>query len=95
MPRDVNSAMLAVDDLIGGGKPLIDCRRQRNNFEYRARLVQRRDGAIHARPPEWRQPCTQIGIERGLAGHGQNFAVRGVLHDHRTRHRVRLADSRA
>ncbi len=90
VPGHNHRAILAIENLIRLGQILIERRRQRNQFERRARLVNRADRTVHAR---FRfRIIRRIRIELRPVGQRQNRTVIRILYNHRSGKRVSLGN---
>ncbi len=81
MTREYNTPILAINDFGRVGQLLFDRRGHGNDLKRRARLEHPSHSPVHSRLG--RAFAELIGVERGVAGHGQNLAGVGVLDDDR------------
>ena len=93
MSGNVDGAHLAIHHLVGRGDALIDGRRERHDLEHRSRLVERADGAVHARF-RGLLSAGALGLNVGQLAMARISPFDGILHDHRAGLGVRLADGR-
>ena len=92
MPRDVDHAVLAIHHVVGPRQTLIDRRGQRYNLKDRSRLIERANGAIHARFRRTR--AGRIRIERRKIRNRQQFSSARIFHDHGAGDGMRLLNRR-
>ncbi len=88
VPGHNHRAILTIENFVRLGQVLVERRRQRNQFEGRAWLVNRANRTIHARFGF--HIIRRIRIELRPVGQRQNRSIIRILHNHCSGKRVSL-----